>query len=296
MPLSVKFIKCRIMKKAILLILVFPIMASCMGSQHERIKKATEDAINQIHKEANSVIDIEADNIIKKRVQEYTERKLWLSYVSVIVGMTGLFVGIISLSKVRKIRKGIDKKALGKIVRKLIDEDNAREHRLEQGSIDNVTLKEKIKSIILEADIIESITSEIAKKTNKSTIEELPAGAQKVSGRPDTGESHIIELYARDSSSQVLSEVYTYHLIGKTLYKLTLDDQNATFAVLDVCTDKEDVVGRLLRFNDEDLEAICILKRLSLHPDKVNVLKKGRAERISSQEWKVIEKIELELS
>ena len=75
-----------------------------------------------------------------------------------------------------------------------------------------------------------------------------------------------------------------------------MDSPTSTTAILDLCTDKEDAVGRILRFNNEDIESICTVSRNSDRPEKVRVLKRGKAEKVGSSEWNVTEKIEIELS
>ena len=75
-----------------------------------------------------------------------------------------------------------------------------------------------------------------------------------------------------------------------------MDSPNSTTATLDLCTDKEDAVGRIHRFNNEDIESVCTVSRNSDRPEKVRVLKRGKAEKVGSSEWNVTEKIEIELS
>ena len=75
-----------------------------------------------------------------------------------------------------------------------------------------------------------------------------------------------------------------------------MDSPNSTTATLDLCVDKEDAVGRILRFNNEDIESICTVSRNSERPEKVRVLKRGKAEKVGNSEWNVIEKVEIELS
>ena len=48
--------------------------------------------------------------------------------------------------------------------------------------------------------------------------------------------------------------------------------------------------------NNEDIESICTVSRNSDRPEKVRVLKRGKAEKVGSSEWNVTEKIEIELS
>ena len=104
------------------------------------------------------------------------------------------------------------------------------------------------------------------------------------------------ELYARDSTTRVLSDIFQSHQKGKTIYKLIMDSPNSTTAILDLCVDKEDAVGRILRFNNEDIESICTVSRNSDRPEKVRVLKRGKAEKVGNSEWNVTEKVEIELS
>lgn len=312
------------MKKIILLILANFIFSSCslMDLQQksiDSINKATNEAINKIYQEAALLSANQADSIInsvsqrinslldksisdinirtEQKIQDHKKKTLLLSCLCICLCLAGIAISIISMYEVHKTRDEINKQALEGIIKKILKEEKAKECQLEYGLIENKKLEEKIRSIISEDEIIGSIASKIAQKSEKPKTGEIPVHEQKECKiKKDNDESNPLELFARDSLSSILSDVYPSHQKGKTLYKLTLEDQNSNNAVLDLCDDKEDVIGRLLRFNDEDLEAICVVKRMSLHPEKVRVIKKGRAERVSSQEWKVVEKMEIELS
>jgi hypothetical protein len=154
-----------------------------------------------------------------------------------------------------------------------------------------------VKKFITDPKILEYIAKQIDIPATQAQVVNAPT--QNVEQPVTKVESQPVqrfELYARDSTTRVLSDIFQSHQKGKTIYKLIMDSPNSTIAILDLCTDKEDAVGRILRFNNEDIESICTVSRNSDRPEKVRVLKRGKAEKVGSSEWNVTEKIEIELS
>lgn len=107
-----------------------------------------------------------------------------------------------------------------------------------------------------------------------------------------------VELYAKDSPDNVLSGVTTSYIQGKSIYRLILSAQDAQTAEISVCTDKEDVKSRILKSSNDLLEPVCKVDRKRSNPgdlSSVNI-KPGKVERLSSDTWKVVEPITVELS
>ena len=153
----------------------------------------------------------------------------------------------------------------------------------------------------VESQLVTKVESQPVTKVESQPVTKVESQpVTKVESQPVTKVElqpvQRFELYARDSTTRVLSDIFQSHQKGKTIYKLIMDSPNSTTATLDLCTDKEDAVGRILRFNNEDIESICTVSRNSDRPEKVRVLKRGKAEKVGSSEWNVTEKIEIELS
>jgi hypothetical protein len=154
-----------------------------------------------------------------------------------------------------------------------------------------------VKNLINDPKILKDIAKQIEKPDTPVQVVNTPTqNVEQPVAEMDPQPVQRFELYARDSTTRVLSDIFQSHQKGKTIYKLIMDSPNSTTAILDLCTDKEDAVGRILRFNNEDIESICTVSRNSDKPEKVRVIKKGKAEKIGNSEWNVTEKLEIELS
>ncbi len=107
-----------------------------------------------------------------------------------------------------------------------------------------------------------------------------------------------VELYAKDSPNIELSEVTPSYVIGRSIYRLILASPDAQTAQITVCTDKEDVKNRILQSNNDLLEPVCRVVRKQIERDALSTIsvRPGKAERLSSDRWKVTEPISVELS
>lgn len=252
--------------------------------------------------------DQKVQNSINKEVDKLNSNlsvALWIALLSFFVSTISLALGIDNKLKLRDSRMGdyIDNHMINnEVIKKFINDIIKEKESLSASkNLTNDELKSIIRSsIFTDPKILEyindridktigqvSITTTIAQSNAPSVIDKEPKLEQSV---------QKYELYARDSNTDTLSNIYSSHHVGKTIYKLILDSPNSTTAVLDLCIDKEDAVGRILRFNNEDIESICSVTRNSERPEHISVLRKGRVEKIGQSEWKVIEKIEIELN
>lgn len=107
-----------------------------------------------------------------------------------------------------------------------------------------------------------------------------------------------VELYAKDSPSNVLSEVTSSYVIGRSIYRLILSSPDAQTAQITVCTDKEDVKNRILQSSNDLLEPVCRVDQKQSNRGDLSTIRviPGKAERVSSDSWKVTEPINVELS
>lgn len=104
----------------------------------------------------------------------------------------------------------------------------------------------------------------------------------------------LYQIYAKESNSMVLSNIQDTYQKGKSIYKLSLTEPNATTAEVSVCIEQEEVKQRILKFDSQYLEPICSVTRLSNEPNLVVIKTTGVAERIG-EEWKVIRPIIVEI-
>lgn len=103
------------------------------------------------------------------------------------------------------------------------------------------------------------------------------------------------ELYARESSSMLLSNIQGSYQKGKSIYKLILEGPNSNTAKIGLCIEYEDAQDRILAYDNEYLEPICVVSRMSNQPTKVEIKTMGVAERISSEDWRVVKQIIVEI-
>jgi len=104
----------------------------------------------------------------------------------------------------------------------------------------------------------------------------------------------LYQIYAKESSSMVLSSIQDTYQKGKSIYKLTITEQNATTAEVSICIEQEEVRQRILKFDSQYLEPICTVIRSSNEPTQVVVKTVGMAER-SGDEWNVVKPIIVEI-
>lgn len=266
--------------------------------------RMASDNIDTLVKTSISEIEKTVQNTIEKEViklESKSKQNLIAAVIGIILGLIGLTCAVISMLKLReaKFREAVLYHVLdSKRVREYIS--NVTENKKPRGNTTGVTPEDVrvfMQRYITDPKTLEYIAKQVTARN--STMSPSTVSGQIV--EPDKSkvnhpEVQKIELYARDSTTQVLSDIFSSHQKGKTIYKLILDSSNSNFAAVDLCVDKEDAVGRILRFNNEDLESICTVSRNSDKPEHVRVLKKGKAEKVGNSEWKVIEKVEIELS
>lgn len=104
-----------------------------------------------------------------------------------------------------------------------------------------------------------------------------------------------IELFARDSDSEILSGVQSSFQQGKSIYKLILSNKDDSTAEITL-VDQEDARRRILRSGDDILSHVCKVERKSSEPQVVTVISSGKAEKKSQDVWVVVSPITVVLS
>lgn len=288
-------------------------------AQVESAKARIEDEIaSSVRKASNNI-----DTLVKasiKQIEQATDQKVQeaikkgitklesdirsssiAALIGIVIGLIGLVCGVFSMLKLRekKFRDEViyhvtDSRRVKEFISKFIED---RKPQAKAAGVSQEEVRAIVKKFITDPKNLEYIAKQIDKPATQVQVVNTPAqrveqSVVKVEPQP----VQRFELYARDSTTRVLSDIFPSHQKGKTIYKLIMDSPTSTTAILDLCTDKEDAVGRILRFNNEDIESICTVSRNSDRPEKVRVLKRGKAEKVGSSEWNVTEKIEIELS
>lgn len=288
-------------------------------AQVQSAKARIEDEIaNSVRKASDNI-----DTLVKasiKQIEQATDQKVQeaikkeitkleadvrsssiAALIGIVLGLVGVICGVLSMLKLRekKFREEViyhvtDSRRVKEFISKFIED---RKPQAKTAGVSQEEVRTIVKKFITDPKILEYIAKQIDKPATPVQVVNTPTqNVEQPVAKVDSQPVQRFELYARDSTTRVLSDIFPSHQKGKTIYKLIMDSPTSTTAILDLCTDKEDAVGRILRFNNEDIESICTVSRNSDRPEKVRVLKRGKAEKVGSSEWNVTEKIEIELS
>lgn len=267
---------------------------------NDNIDSLVNASIAQIEQATDQKVQQAIDNEIKELESDIKNSSI-AALIGIVVGLIGLVCAVLSMLKLRenRFREEVvfhvtESSRVKEYISKFIED---RKPQTKTAGVSQEEVRTIVKKFITDPKILEYIAKQIDKPTTPVQVVNTPTqNVEQPVAKVDPQPVQRFELYARDSTTRVLSDIFPSHQKGKTIYKLIMDSPTSTTAILDLCTDKEDAVGRILRFNNEDIESICTVSRNSDRPEKVRVLKRGKAEKVGSSEWNVTEKIEIELS
>lgn len=267
---------------------------------NDNIDSLVNASIAQIEQATDQKVQQAIDNEIKELESDIKNSSI-AALIGIVVGLIGLVCSVLSMLKFRenRFREEVvyhvtESRRVKEYISKFIED---RKPQIKTASVSQEEVRTIVKKFITDPKILEYIAKQIDKPTTPVQVVNTPTqNVDQSVAKVDPQPVQRFELYARDSTTRVLSDIFPSHQKGKTIYKLIMDSPTSTTAILDLCSDKEDAVGRILRFNNEDIESICTVSRNSDRPEKVRVLKRGKAEKVGSSEWNVTEKIEIELS
>lgn len=103
-----------------------------------------------------------------------------------------------------------------------------------------------------------------------------------------------VELYARDSRNLELTDVTTFYQPGKSIFKLILNSSEAPTANIEICTDKQEVLQRILQSDQDLIEPVCKVVSKVSKPTNIKWTA-GRAEQVEADTWKVCEQVVVEI-
>lgn len=267
---------------------------------NDNIDSLVNASIAQIEQATDQKVQQAIDKEIKELESDIKSSSI-AALIGIVVGLIGLVCAVLSMLKLRenRFREEVvfhvtESRRVKEYISKFIED---RKPQAKTAGVSQEEVRTIVKKFITDPKILEYIAKQIDKPATPVQVVNTPTqNVEQPVAKVDPQPVQRFELYARDSTTRVLSDIFPSHQKGKTIYKLIMDSPTSTTAILDLCTDKEDAVGRILRFNNEDIESICTVSRNSDRPEKVRVLKRGKAEKVGSSEWNVTEKIEIELS
>ena len=271
---------------------------SASADLSEFLSKSVSDFERKVS-ELESRVDKEIDSKLHT-VASKSDSAMLLALIACLTGIAGTAFALYALFSLRE--KALRRRVVDYVIHSRTVSDRMRTIAVPSGHSDKAGLtlddvRKEVRKSVLSQAIIDALVSEILQRIETGQNLSAHTGTETVRGEEiaQTAPAACV-LYARNSSDSIFSDVSTVHQKGKTIYRLILDTPDSASASVELCTDKEDVVGRVLRFDDETLEPVCSVTRMSASPQTVRVTKPGRAEKISANEWKVIGKVEIELS
>ena len=127
----------------------------------------------------------------------------------------------------------------------------------------------------------------------RGQLGQQPCNTGQVRDESSSSNTSSYELFARDSMSNILSNVQATFQQGKSVYKLILANADSTNAEVTLCIEREDVKQRILGNDSQFIEAICDVRKSTSSPTEIYVREKGLAEK-NGDDWRVTRKIVVE--
>lgn len=276
-------------------------IATSVTKASDNIDTLVKASITQIEQATDKKVQQAIDKEVNK-LKDDLSKAVWIALAGILFAILGLLCGVVLLLlklKGSNLKDSVveyvtHSERINMFLRSYID---GRKPQTKTAGVSQEEVRTIVKKFITDPKILEYIAKQIDKPATQVQVVNTPTqNVEQPVAKVDPQPIQRFELYARDSTTRVLSDIFPSHQKGKTIYKLIMNSPNSITAILDLCVDKEDAVGRILRFNNEDIESICTVSRNSDRPEKVRVLKRGKAEKVGSSEWNVTEKIEIELS
>ena len=277
-------------------------LATAINSAKDEIKSSVQESVNKA-----------MESQLKNLTSEVAEAKRLSGITGLIALVAILFAigAIIYAILVSKEHRKTDEGSLlrDSVVRIVKDSERIQSYfsGLTQPSANKSLTKSDVESIVSKALANKQVmvstpqrageTSKMGQdgsKTPKVGYINNPPAEPQTSTPPEPVITKV-ELFAKDSSSDILSGVQSSFQQGKSIYKLLLANKDERYADLTLYLD-QDVQRRILKASDDFLIPVCKVERKSSDPQSVTVASMGKAERVSGDTWKVVNPIFVVLS
>ena len=327
------YIKCNVMKKLYILLVLFITCISCdsLGNK-EGIKKAKTDAVEAVNKAKDKAIDdarneiakvatsqlMEANDSIKKAIEnakttikaetsaeiesklKATENRIkgvaLLGLIGGLLSLAGLIVACLAFKRAK-----ISRRFVNDILSDAIYNNEDVKNRIEMLAIASVNSKQTNQPLTKKN--VEDILRLYLYSSNefksfiyncvRGQLGQQPCNTGQVRNETSLSSTSSYELFARDSMSNILSNVQTSFQQGKSVYKLILANADSTNAEVTLCIERDDVKQRILGNDSQFIEAICDVRKSTSSPTEIYVREKGLAEK-NGDDWRVTRKIVVE--
>lgn len=231
-----------------------------------------------------------------KKLEDRITRAYVVGIIGIVVGITGAFIAILAykkrpetdVSEVKKIIKiEIANNENGKIKCNNSKSSDYRQQNISPQLLIEQAIKEYATSDNFRDLITNIISSNNIPTSNIITEVHSPNVVQEPIKK-------VYELFAKESSTMVLSNIQDSYQKGKSIYKLILTEPNSNTAQIVLCVDKEEVKQIIIKLDSQYLEPICNVTRLSNDPNEIIIKANGLAER-SGEDWRVIKPVIVEI-
>lgn len=264
---------------------------STLTKQFTAVEKSLNAKAEETKTELSGKISGIEDNISKAKA---------ISFIGIAIGLLGIILAILAYRK----RPRTDVNRVKELIAEEVNTNDSirnvicgivggqgSSYRFQSREQSQATIERAIEAYIKSKkfdDFLQQYMTSTAVPT-QTVVESTKVGPSVASvAKP------MYQIYAKDSSSMFLSSIQDTYQKGKSIYKLTMLDPNASTAEISVCIEQEEVKQRILKLDSQYLEPICSVTRSSNEPTQVIIKTTGIAER-NGEEWKVIKPIIVEI-
>ena len=284
------------------------VIANAVVGASEDISSTINDAKNEIQKSAEESVSQtlnEKLNIFKSDLAKaYRNANIAaiIALVSLVLAVVFFVLMLRRTNRNEVVETVVGSKRIKNLINAAIEDKYDRDIKpyLKQGTNRSI-VEAEIRRYMENPSTKQFVSSLIANQDKNVKTAQSSNSSQVGEGRGEQEPVHVqpkVELYAKDSPNYVLSGVTSAYQQGVSIYRLVLSSPDAQTAEISVCTDKEQVKSRILRSSNDLLEPVCRVDRKKSNPNELSnvTIQAGKAERMSSDTWKVTEQIYVELS
>ena len=279
-------------------------ITNAIGKADDTLKTAIELAQSTIKENVNAEIKKQSVEI-KKEIESDIKKSKRVGLVGLVFGLIGFACAVLALLKLKTMNLYGTKSISTEVFLKKFESQRVKK-ALE--TICNSTLARQISNVYATKKEINELKTKIEAKSERydatyrqsvSVLKRVQSddrnGMQNAYEHILTAQQATYELYANETNSMAISEVYEKYQPGYSIYRLVLQHQDSTTAEIELCTNHDDAKRRITKNDDTLLSSICDIKRISEDPKDVVILAKGIVEKVSKSEWRVVKKIMVEL-
>lgn len=296
-----------------------------LSATKKSIASANEDlnsAIKEAEKSIASSGAAEINQIVaedKQKTDQRISEIAKLQFAVLILSLLALGASIAAIVMLRRrtcrdaiIEEVLNSERVNKLINKISKEiysDNLKEIKIQgQSSICSINVDSEIRKA-LESPYWKKNISEMLKlrespsyyKDNTiSNIQqnqdkaESPVEQNSVENPNSVTNVPNVELFARDTTSLELTGVSSSYQPGKSIFRLVLNSNEASTANIEICTDKPEVLPRILQSDQGLIEPVCEIVSKVNNPSSIKWTA-GKAEKVDAETWKVCKQIIVEL-